>query len=880
MKKLAWIAAIATVTFAGWTFANRPVAHPNVSGPVAGFAYSPMRPDQSPEDNDYPTPAEIEADMALIAEYTDSVRTYSLDGTLALIPSIAARYGLSVTAGVWLDRNHPQNRRRVEQLQQIVAENPNITRVIVGNETLLTGTLTPAELTRYIEVVRDSVDVPVSTAETWDRWLDHPQLAREVDFLAAHILPYWEGVSVIDATARVEERVADLTTAFPDKPILIGEVGWPSNGRDFGAAVASRQNAEGFLRYFLDAASRADYDYYLMEAFDQPWKRNIEGEVGAYWGLFDGSRQPKYLLTETFRPIPASATLAAFAAALAAAGFLLLAADSGRMRWPGLALMAVTATAVANALVYSLDDYLDRYWTLPGVSAAIVLLIGISGIVLLLFVEAHEWAEAAFKPARRTLGLEGRNAALGTPAAGIRRITTAPAEAGATPFVSIHVPAYEEPPGMLIETLNALAELDYDAFEVLVIDNNTRDERLWRPVETHCRQLGARFRFHHVSPLDGYKAGALNYALERTDPRADIIAVIDSDYRVEPGWLSELIPHFDDPDTALVQAPQDYRDERTGLFKTICEAEYRGFFRLGMVTRNERNAIIQHGTMTMIRAATLREVGGWAEWTVTEDAELGLRILEQGHRTVYTVASHGRGLTPDRFRDYRSQRYRWAIGATQILRRHGRRLLGLERTQLTLGQRFHFLTGWAGWLGDGLNLAFNMIAIAWSGLMLVSPGEFLAPVALFSTFVLALFTFKLIKVATLYVTRVGASAGETLAAILAGFALVYITGRAVLAGLTNSRTHFVRTPKLASRDGVLGALACVSHELILACVLAGLGVAVIVMTPMPTFDTKLWSALLLTFAIPHASAVVVSLIGAVTGRGSQYPAANPTRTAA
>ena len=102
----------------------------------------------------------------------------------------------------------------------------------------------------------------------------------------------------------------------------------------------------------------------------------------------------------------------------------------------------------------------------------------------------------------------------------------------------------------------------------------------------------------------------------------------------------------------------------------MCYAEYRGFFHIGMITRNERNAIIQHGTMTLVRARLLRGAGGWAEWCITEDAELGLRMFEAGYEAQYVPISYGRGLMPDTFIDFKKQRFRWAYGAMQILKRH------------------------------------------------------------------------------------------------------------------------------------------------------------------------------------------------------------------
>lgn len=187
-----------------------------------------------------------------------------------------------------------------------------------------------------------------------------------------------------------------------------------------------------------------------------------------------------------------------------------------------------------------------------------------------------------------------------------------------------------------------------------MVDNNTANEATWRPVQAHCELLGERFRFFHVRPLAGYKAGALNYALAQTCEKAEVIAVIDADYKVLPHWLKDLAPQFEKPEIAIVQAPQDYLDGEENLFKVLCYAEYKGFFHLGMVTRNERNAIIQHGTMTMVRRSVLEDVGRWGLNTITEDTELGLRIFEHGHEAVYIDHSYGKGLIPDTFTDYKN----------------------------------------------------------------------------------------------------------------------------------------------------------------------------------------------------------------------------------
>jgi exo-beta-1,3-glucanase (GH17 family)/cellulose synthase/poly-beta-1,6-N-acetylglucosamine synthase-like glycosyltransferase len=841
---------VAAIVATLWAVVGGPLAELPAPENVGGFSFSPLGRGQDPGRAPLPTLDELDADLELVALHTRRIRTYSIDGTFAEIPSLARPYGLEVTAGIWLDpvtsgTAAVANEERLRALVALVEGNENVTRVIVGNETLLSGDWTLEELAPVLDRLRAELDIPVGSAEPWNVWMANPELAAHVDFVAVHLLPYWEGVHVDAAVAYVAARIADVQARFPDKPIVIGEVGWPSFGRSRGDATATLRNAAVFARRFLQQAEQHGYDYFFLEAFDQPWKRAGEGDAGAYWGVYDVDRVLKLDLWGGIDSVPHWRLLALVSIVLAVAVIALLLADGERLRVSGRVFLCLIASFVTPALVLSASAYTEQYWTPLGVLSAGVLFAGMLGVLALLLVEAHEWAEAQWNRHRSR-----RNEA-----------TQAPLDR--LPKVSIHVPVYAEPPEMVVETLRALAALDYPDFEVIVVDNNTADERLWRPVEACCAGLGKRFRFFHVAPLAGYKAGALNFALRHTVADARVVAVVDSDYRVDPGWLSALVPHFADARVAIVQAPQAYCDGGTSAFKTLCDAEYRGFFAIGMVTRNNRNAIIQHGTMTMIDKRVLHEVGGWSEWTVTEDAELGLRVLEHGYEAVYTPQCYGRGLTPDNFSDYKTQRSRWAFGALQILRHHGRRLLGLERSRLRLGQRFHFLTGWLAWLGDGVNLVFNLVAIVWSACMIAAPLEFFAPLATFSTFVLALFVFKIVKMVLLYRARVGTGILETFAAVVAGLALVYTVGRAVLAGTFRKEARFFRTPKLARRHSLAGALAASRAETVLAGALLASTAGVALTAPYASIDRTLWCVLLAAMAVPHLAALAVALVSAL-----------------
>lgn len=236
-----------------------------------------------------------------------------------------------------------------------------------------------------------------------------------------------------------------------------------------------------------------------------------------------------------------------------------------------------------------------------------------------------------------------------------------------TAFVTILVPAYNEPPAILIQTLDALSELEYDYFEVLVIDNNTKDESVWKPVENFVKKLGERFQFFHVDPLSGFKAGALNYVSKYSDPRSTFTIVIDADYVVDPSFINTALSYFVRDEIALVQFPQQYRN-CTSENQPIAD-EYRHFFKVYMNMANHLNCVPSTGTVSVYRTSALKAIGGFRETALTEDADAGLRLHEAGYRGIYVDRSVGYGLMPYDIEAYRTQKKRWAIGNTQSIKK-------------------------------------------------------------------------------------------------------------------------------------------------------------------------------------------------------------------
>jgi glucan 1,3-beta-glucosidase len=302
---LAWlILVVAMLSGAAWWWQiGRPVALPDApTARIACVSYAPFRkPGETPLDpHAFVSPERIDADLKALSERFDCVRTYSQGFGLNAVPAIAQKYGMKVLMGIWLGRDLALNDREVTMGIATAKAYPQVIRgVIVGNEVLLRGEQSPEAIAAYITRVRSAlqeVHVPVTYADVWEFWLRYPQMANVVDYITIHILPYWEDEPVPpqDALKHVADVYAQMKARFSGRAVMIGETGWPSQGRPRREASASLVNEARYLREFLLYAGSVDMPYNVIEAFDQPWKREQEGTVGGYWGIFDVNAKPKF----------------------------------------------------------------------------------------------------------------------------------------------------------------------------------------------------------------------------------------------------------------------------------------------------------------------------------------------------------------------------------------------------------------------------------------------------------------------------------------------------------------------------------------------------------------------------------------------------------
>ena len=838
---------LAAANFLVWRALNEPLALPDAPPRVAGLAYNGFQRWSSPLEGHLPGEDTIAADLRLLAPVSARLRTYSA-AEMPALPALAEAHGVKLALGVWLDRRAASNEREIAAAIEAARRHSSVERVIVGNQTQLHGELSRAELVAQIARVRAAQPKPVSTAEPWHIWLQQPELARHVDFITVHLLPYWEGFAPEAALELSLARYREIRERFPRHHVVIGEIGWPSGGDRIGAAAPSPAAQAAFVRAFLARAAREPMDYFLMEAIDQPWKHETEGPVGAHWGLYDAFRAPKFALAGPMHDDPYWLGKAVISSLLGFAVMLPFLAAFAHMRLAGRLAFAAGTQVVASFAVLIATIPLEQYLRWHDAALLLALTPALAVMAAILLAQLFEFCELYWPGSLR------RTAAPRAATPGAR-----------SPFVSIHLACSNEPPAMVIATLESLAALDWPACEVIVVDNNTAQAETWQPVrdwvERHAGEHAAvRFRFHHLPHWPGFKAGALNFALQHTDPRAEWVAVVDADYLVRPDWLRSVAGWLEDPAVGIVQAPQAHRDWASRRFARMMNWEYEGFFRIGMHHRHERDAIVQHGTMTLIRAAALRDTGGWDETCICEDTELGLRLLGRGYRAVYVDRVAGAGLVPADLDAYRRQRRRWAQGGMQILRRHAGALLG--RSALRAGQRYHFIAGWLPWIGDALHLGFSFVAIAWTIGVLAAPGAFGLPGALLVAPLAVFFAARALLGPLLYARLVRCPARDVAGAALAGMALSHVIARGVIAGLARRTAAFEITRKgqAPSSRTAGGAWAPVREEVALLAGLVACIAALALRREPSEATTAAWMAVLGVQALPYLAAIACAAL--------------------
>jgi exo-beta-1,3-glucanase (GH17 family) len=334
-------------------------------------SYAPFRGAQTPLIASTHIEADqIEQDLAQLARITDCVRTYSIENGLDQVPGIAAKVGLKVIQGLWLGSDRLKNLNQTAIVVGLTKRYPSvITAVVVGNEVLLRGEMTATDLAATIRSVKAQIAVPVTYADVWEYWLRNREIYDVVDFITIHILPYWEDFPIRAkfAAAHVDSIRQRMAVAFPGKEILIGETGWPSEGRMREGALPSRTNQARVVSEILQLAKQENFRVNLIEAYDQPWKRQLEGTVGGYWGMFDSVRRElKYPPGQPISNFPLWKWQMGFGMGLSvlvfAAAWLTLRRRPWQPRLSAWVGVGISATAAGSLLGLAVDKmYYESY---------------------------------------------------------------------------------------------------------------------------------------------------------------------------------------------------------------------------------------------------------------------------------------------------------------------------------------------------------------------------------------------------------------------------------------------------------------------------------------------------------------------------------------
>ncbi|OWY18983.1 glycosyl hydrolase [Sphingobacteriales bacterium UPWRP_1] len=259
---------------------------------VHGFCFSLYEEGQKP--GDLISEPQIRKRMQILQRYTGWVRSFSCIEGNELIPKIAKEMGLKTLVGAWLGKDAEKNRQEIESLITLVKEG-FVDIAAVGNEVLYRKDLTEQELLHFIEQVKKEIpEVPVGYVDAYYEFVQRPQIADMCDLILCNCYPYWEGTNFIDSLPHMQKMYQQAVNAGNGKRVIITETGWPSKGESLGNATPSVINA---MKYFINTqlwANDKNIEVFYFSSFDEAWKVSTEGEVGAYWGIWDSFGKLKY----------------------------------------------------------------------------------------------------------------------------------------------------------------------------------------------------------------------------------------------------------------------------------------------------------------------------------------------------------------------------------------------------------------------------------------------------------------------------------------------------------------------------------------------------------------------------------------------------------
>ncbi len=667
---------------------------------------------------------EIYKALVKIKRISNCVRIYSVTRGLEKVPRIAEGLEMEVIAGAWLSKIKKQtdellNDEEIFNLIKIAKTQKNIKYIVVGNETLYFKTLNQRQIREYIGRVREGIYgttivpnmddwednyVPITTSEPQSIWGDNPGLIEAVDILGLHSLPYWQKQPLEAAIPYIlgDIYVVDELT---EKPIILLETGWPTNGPRYGKAVSGLINQRKFFDKTEEVFNEKGIFYNISDAFDVPAKiASSEGLVGPHWGVFDakGNQKKIFSLKDICTGFGTYIFLMIiiFWYILGFFRYPFFKNDPLYRRIKDISLEKTLTFSFASIIILaSLFSYVVIIFTRL-VGGNLMYLQILCGIVsLYVFFELSQKIMHYFisESASKYLTSE------------YPRLSASERLLKNTALVSIHIAAKDEEPSQVIRTITSALMQSHKHIEVIYIDNNSKDDSSFQEVKryfdkdnfspAHTAQIfdeGRTLKLFYEKNIEGFKGGALNYALSKTSPDAKYIAVLDSDYEVLPNWIETGLDYAKE-NVGFIQFPQAYKEEvlENGIARGArLEQDY--VFKVVYPMRSLLGNIVMNGTMVIIdRKAMPQE--GWPIWSICEDGALGASISSRGYSSAYVPITAGFGKSPDSFKALRKQRNRWVFGSMQVVKKWAFDRKFKWNNTLAL-----YIADWIGWIMHGL----------------------------------------------------------------------------------------------------------------------------------------------------------------------------------
>jgi exo-beta-1,3-glucanase (GH17 family)/cellulose synthase/poly-beta-1,6-N-acetylglucosamine synthase-like glycosyltransferase len=654
---------------------------------------------------------QIKESLTKVKQVSNCVRVYSVSSGLEFVPEIAQSLNMDVIVGVWLSQNKQKNEIEINNLISILKNQSNIKMIVVGNETLLMNQLSAEELISYIKLVRQKVDalpglkkIPITTTETMIEWVTHPELADHVDFVGLHSLAFWQGVASSTPYDAMSEMY--LLESYVGKPVVLLEVGWPTNGPNINDAKTGILEQSEYLNFIHSVLSKEGIFYNVIEGLDVSDKaRTGEGLIGMHWGILDGQGEFKQIFSFKFLILFISLYLFLISIVFFYTRAILFNKKYFSLSTIFSIVSMATITACTVVVFHQLYVYSFIFYQLVFVLLVIYGFFEIS-IKFLQWIYSRDLKKDLISNIENRGSLQELKARFGK--------------------VAILIAAKDESRFQSIETIKSCLNQTYNDMEVVYFDNNSKDRSNFDYVSNYFKNIDkSKLKLICESKVDGFKAGALNLALKKISPESKYVAVLDSDYVAYDTWI-EMSLRYVKPDTGFVQFPQSYDLDRSNQFgdfsslnsniskiiskSTTIEQDF--VFNVIYPFRAFLGNIIQNGTLVFIPIKYLNK--GWPTYSICEDAALGSEIVYQGGKSVYVPLVQGKGMAPNNFKSLKKQRFRWVFGSIQILKYFVTHL----RT-ISLKTSVLYAIDWSNWVMHALYpilfaSSFGLVLFVWT----------------------------------------------------------------------------------------------------------------------------------------------------------------------